>query len=426
MTNLKELRIPHMGSVENARLVTWHIEQGAAYAAGQVLYEVETDKTLTEVAADEDGVLAHRVADEGDEMKVGDLVGWWAAAGTSAEALAAAVLAMKSGRVAETGSSAAQVGVRVSPVAVIPDRQEAGAAEDTRISPRVRQLAREHGIDLATVVGTGPGGRISGDDVLRVAAGTRSSSAPAASSEGVELPAGYTGIPCEVRANSTRRRTIARRLAESARSAPHLTADMQIDLGALLEIRSQLNTRRKADGLATVSVLSFIAAAVCRLLPQHPDLNATFTDAHTLHWRIVNLGIAVDTPDGLVVPVIRDAARLELAELNDAIATIATRAREGTLRADELEGGTFTISNPGSMGPVLRAEAILNPPQVALLGLPGMLHAPVAIEDGHGGHRVEVRPLLRPALTFDHRALDGGQVIRFLNALKRELETDPR
>ena len=125
------------------------------------------------------------------------------------------------------------------------------------------------------------------------------------------------------------------------------------------------------------------------------------------------------------MPVIRDAGRLSLVELNDAIAGAATRAREGTLRAGELEGGTFTISNPGSLGPVLRAEAIINPPQVALLGLPGMLHAPVAIEDGNGGHRVEVRPVLRPSLTFDHRALDGGQVIGFLNALVRELETMP-
>lgn len=399
MTTLKELRIPHMGSVENAKLVAWHIEPGAAYTAGQVLYEVETDKTLAEITADDDGVLARRVADEGDELKVGDLVGWWTAAGTSAEAVAAAV----------AGSAGSDTG---------------------RLPPRVRQLAREHAVDLASLVGTGPGGRITGDDVLRAAgvgdAGPSSpKSAPADASGAAEIPAGYAAIPCDARPNSLRRRTIARRLAESARTAPHLTADMQIDLGAMLAERARLNAQRKAQNLASLSVLSFVAAAVCRLLPEHSALNATFTDSHTLHWQVVNLGIAVDTPEGLVVPVIRDAGRLSLVELNDAIAGAATRAREGTLCAGELEGGTFTISNPGSLGPVLRAEAIINPPQVALLGLPGMLHAPVAIEDGNGGHRVEVRPVLRPSLTFDHRALDGGQVIGFLNALVRELETMP-
>ncbi|MFZ1293471.1 MAG: 2-oxo acid dehydrogenase subunit E2, partial [Pseudomonadales bacterium] len=220
-------------------------------------------------------------------------------------------------------------------------------------------------------------------------------------------------------------RTIARRLAESARTMPQLTADMQVDLGNLLAARSRLNAAEQAAGRASVSVLSFVAAAVCRLLPQHAELNATYADTHMLLWRVVNLGVAVDTPEGLVVPVLRDAGRLSLPELNAAITALASRARAGELRAEELEGGTFTISNPGSLGPVLRAQAILNPPQVALLGLPGMRRAPVAIDDGSGGYCVEVRPLLCPSLTFDHRALDGGQVIRFLNALKEELECRP-
>ncbi len=415
MVSLGELRIPHMGSVENARVVAWHVEEGAGFSVGQLLYEVETDKTLTEVTADVDGVLARRLAHEGDELKVGELVGWWAAAGSDAGVIAAALAAqpaapqMAAADTAFTAVSRASAAAAAAPIC--------SADEASQHSPRVRKLAREHGVDLATLRGSGPGGRISGEDVLQAVAAR--SGGRGSEEQGDPLPAGYEDVPCESRPNSLRRRTIARRLAETARSVPHLTADMQIDMGAVLASRARLNARQPA---APMSVLSLVAAAVCRLLPQHPELNATFTDAHLLCWRVVNLGIAVDTPEGLVVPVLRDAGRMSLEELNGAIATLAARARNGTLRANELEGGTFTISNPGSLGPVLRAEAILNAPQVALLGLPGMVHEPVAVADATNGYRIAVRPLLRPSLTFDHRALDGGHVIRFLNALKRELE----
>jgi pyruvate/2-oxoglutarate dehydrogenase complex dihydrolipoamide acyltransferase (E2) component len=220
-----------------------------------------------------------------------------------------------------------------------------------------------------------------------------------------------------------RRRTIARRLAESARTAPHLTADMQIDMRSVMAARSRINAAEADAGRPRISLLSFVAAALCRVLPGHPALNATYLEARMLHWKTINLGIAVDTDDGLIVPVLRDAGALSLQEMNTAIAAAAERARAGRTEAGELDGCTFTISNPGSLGPVLRAEAILNPPQVALLGLPALQYAPVAVSDAAGGFRVEVRPLLRTALTFDHRALDGGQVIRFLNALKQDLES---
>ena len=167
-----------------------------------------------------------------------------------------------------------------------------------------------------------------------------------------------------------------------------------------------------------------VAWATARLLiGAHRSLNASYTDSHTLLWKVVNLGIGVDTPEGLIVPTLRDASTLTVQQIDTAIADLALRARAGNLAATELDGGTFTISNPGAIGPVLRAEAILNPPQVALLGLPGIVRLPIAIETAAGEYRVEVRPVLRPSLTFDHRALDGGPVIRFLNDLKAALES---
>jgi pyruvate/2-oxoglutarate dehydrogenase complex dihydrolipoamide acyltransferase (E2) component len=409
MSLLNELRIPHMGSVENAKILNWLVAEGAAFSAGQALYEIETDKTVLEVEAEADGVLARCEAREGDERKVGDRVGYVAAAGAAAGDIAAALRALDAPSTTEAAAPMGQVSAEVSADAAEPEPAA------VRHSPLVRRLAAEHGVDLTSLRGSGPGGKVTGDDVL-AAAGQAAGGVPA-------VP-GYEGVPFHAVANSARRRAIARRLSEAARQTAALTADMQVDLGALLARRAEVNAARKARGEEGVSVLACVAKALAAVLRARPAFNATFTDSHYVLWDAVNLGIAVDTPDGLVVPVIRAADRLDVVGLTEAIRALAQRARDGQLRPDELDGGTFTLSNPGSVGPVLRAEAIINPPQVALLGLPAMLHTPVALPDGAGGYRVEVRPVMRPSLTFDHRALDGGQVIEFLNDLRLRLEQD--
>jgi pyruvate/2-oxoglutarate dehydrogenase complex dihydrolipoamide acyltransferase (E2) component len=424
MTVLRELNIPRMGSVENAKLVTWRVAEGANFAAGSVICDIETDKTLTEVEAEADGILAKRLAAEGDELKVGDLIGLLASPGATHDAIVAALQARDRGiagsNSGHTGASPDRPAIESSAKAGsgvgVPG--ESGGA--VKLSPLARRLAKEHGIDPASVRGTGPDGRITGDDVLEAAAlSANPSSVTMAKSSEPAGPAGYENVPVLKEAHSTRRRAIARRLVESIRTAPQLTADMQVDVTALLAARERLNTGQDSSH---VSVLSFIAHVTAQLLKRHPDLNAAFTETHALRWQVVNLGIAVDAPEGLVVPVVRNAETLSLHEMHASIAALASRARAGSLHGSELEGGTFTISNPGSLGPVLRAEAILNPPQVALLGIPGLVYAPLAIETVPGQHVVEARPILRPSLTFDHRALDGGHVIRFLNDLKSALE----
>lgn len=414
---LAELRIPRMGSVENATVVSWRIEERETFVAGQAICELETDKTVTELEAESAGMLAKKLAEAGDELKVGDLIALTAPPDVSSDAIDRALEARQ--KPASLSVTAAPVAVSASEASA-PQASASGAtpAGLERISPLVRRLAKEHGVDLGTVLGTGLGGKITGDDVLRVAGAV----VQAGSTSQVPLPAGYNGVPNEVRPHSTRRKAIARRLVESARTAPHLTADMQIDLSSLLSKRKQLNAARQTAGQSGISLLAFIAQATANLLLKHGDLNATFTESHQVLWKTVNLGIGVDTPDGLVVPVIRNAERLSVEQLAAAIEGLAANARRGALKAQDLDGGTFTISNPGALGPVLRAEAVLNPPQVALLGLPGMLHTAVAVETSPGDYRVEVRPIIRPSLTFDHRALDGGHVIRFLNDLKAVLE----
>lgn len=403
---LNELRIPRMGSVENARLLNWRVQEGEAYEPGQVLYEIETDKTSVEVEAEGPGVLARHLAAVGDEFKVGDRIGLWAPPGAAPAALRAALSPqpMPASEPAPSPSSTLPAAVSAPGLhALRPVSRD--AAGGRRVSPLARRLAAQNGVDLATVTGTGMGGKISGKDVLAASAKPRPAPVP------VSPP--RPGSDGEIVPHSLRRRTIAQRMVEAA-AIPTLTADMEVDLTALFA------RRRSVEGNGA-SVLGMIAEAAIAALLQHRRLNAHWREDAMVQFGAVHLGIAVDTPEGLVVPVVRNAESLNARGLTDAIAALADKARAGTLRPQDMEGGTFTISNPGSMGPVVRAEALLNPPQVALLGLPGIVRAPVAIKDGDAW-AMAVRPLLRLSLSFDHRALDGGPVIAFLNTLKATLE----
>lgn len=206
-----------------------------------------------------------------------------------------------------------------------------------------------------------------------------------------------------------------------ASQIPSLTADVRFDLTALLAARSTWNGEHGAD--RKLSVLVFLAKAALTSLDEFPDFNATITETEMIRWQTVNLGIAVDTPSGLLVPVVRDAQTLGVEQLGQAIRDLGLRARDGVLKAEDLAGGTFTVSNPGAVGPSIRAEALLNPPQVALLGLPGLRREPIVITDSDGGETVQIRSVMSPSLTFDHRAVDGGDAIRYLVSVRDKVQT---
>ncbi len=241
-----------------------------------------------------------------------------------------------------------------------------------------------------------------------------------AAADGAALPEGYEDVPVTPIRLRPRRRAIARNL-EVAGRIPSLTADMQMDLTHLLMVREEWNGTEGRAREDRLSALAFIARAAIDALLEFPQLNATYTERTVYQWETINLGVAVDAPGGLVVPVIRDAQKLDVATIGRAIRDLALRARDGGLQLDDLSAGTFTISNPGAVGPSLRAEALLNVPQVALLGLPGQRRTPVVVGEGDE-ERVEIRTVLCPSLTFDHRALDGGEVLRYLAALTRRVE----
>lgn len=424
---LKELKIPRMGSVENAKLVEWRVAEGDAFAEGDVLYEVETDKTTTEVEAIAPGVLARRLAAPGDEFKMGDCIGLWAEAGTSAEAWRRALEELDGGSApSEEKVAAPAVQGAIAPPALGEVRPlSIRAAGGTKISPLARRLAAQNGVDVATLTGSGAQGKITGKDVLAAAAAVQGSpdqpqrppsepSAPTAGPSSAAAVDHASVAGAELVAHSMRRRATARRMTEAA-AIPSLTADMEIDLTALMLHRAS------PEGQGA-SVLGLITAAVVATLLEHPRLNAHWRDDAMVMWREVHLGVAVDAPEGLIVPVIRNAERYNARGLTAEIAEIARKARDGELRTEDLEGGTFTLSNPGSLGPVLRAEALLNLPQVALLGLPGIVRHAKPIPDG-AGWALAIRQVIRPSLTFDHRALDGGPAIAFLNSLKSKLES---
>jgi 2-oxoglutarate dehydrogenase E2 component (dihydrolipoamide succinyltransferase) len=200
-----------------------------------------------------------------------------------------------------------------------------------------------------------------------------------------------------------------------------MTTEVDVDLGAMVRVRADINIQRLAAGEAKLSFLPFIARVTCVALRDHPELNATFLGERVIHWQGINLGVAVDTPEGLMVPVIRDCDRLTTPAIGDAIADLAERARSRKLVPDDLAGGTFTVSNPGSVGAV-SAPAIINQPQVALLGVPAIQRRPWVIADGQGDEAIAIRPILRLAVTFDHRAVDGAGATRFAVAIKERLE----
>lgn len=469
--------MPHMGvSVEEGTVIEWLVSVGDEVKADQVLCAIATDKVDTEVVAPADGVLVRIVAEVGADVPVGQPLAELSTSGEGA-VVAASPDATPRGEDSADASGESDAPRRVSgeptstalPSAGLAERTAAGRDEFGRFDPKAaaeavlsfvpaapgangasvlaspiaKRMAASHGVELASLKGTGRAGRIRKVDVERalanntfVSRGETRSPAPAGTSPptqpvvpaaapspkpGAELPAGYAEVPHEVIDTPRVRRVIAEHMARSRQTAAHMTTEVDVDLTALTEVRAELNAARLAAGEPKLSYLPFIARAACAALADHPELNATFLGERTIRWKQVNLGVAVDTEEGLLVPVIKGCEQLTVAEIGTAIADLAERARTRKLTPDDLAGGTFTLSNPGSVGAV-SAPAIINQPQVAVLGIPAIQRRPWVIAGDQGTETIAIRPILRLAVTFDHRALDGADATRFAVAVKELLE----
>jgi 2-oxoglutarate dehydrogenase E2 component (dihydrolipoamide succinyltransferase) len=420
--------MPHMGvSVEEGTVLAWHKAEGDEVRADEVVCEISTDKVDTEVLAPADGVLARIVAAVGDTVPVGEPLAMLAVEGEVGAPAAEA-----------NGSPPAPAKVAEAPAAVAtapadhrPRRFDPVAAAEAVVpegrgpvsSPVARRLAAEHDIDIATVQGTGIRGRIRKADVLAAMERPAPAAAPATPSTHwiAGLLRGYVDVPREVVPLTPVRRAMAEHMLRSRQTAAHMTTEAEVDMSAVQRARAAANPAREAAGRGRLSPLAYIARAACAALQEFPDLNATFDGTQLIRWREVNLGIAVDTERGLLVPVVRGAERLTAEALADAIADAAAVARGPSLTPDHLRAGTFTISNPGSVGGI-SAMAIINQPQVAILGTPAIVRRPVVVDDGHGGEAIAIRPLMTLALTYDHRVIDGAYATRCVVRIKQLLE----
>jgi 2-oxoglutarate dehydrogenase E2 component (dihydrolipoamide succinyltransferase) len=309
-----------------------------------------------------------------------------------------------------------------------------GDSEAGYVTPLVRKLAKEHDVDLASLNGTGVGGRIRKQDVLAAAEAAKQAAetakeaaaapqAPAEAAPAAPAPAAASALRGTTEKMSRLRQTIAKRMVESLQVSAQLTATVEVDLTAISQIRAKVKDDFKKREGATLSYLPFIAKAAIEALKEHPKLNATIdTEKRTITYPDAeHLGIAVDTEKGLLVPVIKDAGDLSITGLAKRIADLAARTRQNKVTPDELTGGTFTITNYGSAG-TLMDTPIINQPQVAILGTGALVARPVVISDPRLGQVIAIRDMMYLSVSYDHRLVDGAAAARFLSTLKARLE----
>lgn len=392
--------VPVIGeSITTAILASWAVKVGATVSAGQTLFTVDSDKASLEVPAPSAGVLVETLAKEGDEVRIGGTVGWIAAAG------AAAAVAPSAPAEAPRAEKAAQTG------------------------PAARQAAASAGVDIQSVTGSGRGGRVTSADVAAEAA-KGAAPAPAAPAPVASAPApaaiSVRAVGRTERVPMSRlRQTIARRLVEAQHTAAMLTTFNEVDMSQLMALRTQYQDRFvKRYGLK-LGFMSFFVKAVIEALKEFPAVNAEIDESDPKKLEIVykhfyNIGVAVSTDKGLMVPVLRDADQLSFAATEGAIGELAKRGRDGKLTPEDFADGTFTITNGGVFGSLM-STPILNRPQVGILGMHAVKDRPIAVNG-----QVVIRPMMYLALSYDHRIIDGREAVSFLVRVKELVENPER
>jgi pyruvate dehydrogenase E2 component (dihydrolipoamide acetyltransferase) len=414
--------MPKLGAyTEDVLLTAWLVDEGARVEPGEVVFELETDKTTATVEAESPGWL-HRLAAAGELVPIGARVGVIAETENEYDAIATASRDAPRATGDDPGDGDDShpflnyigEGAGRRPVREAAAATEPSGAAPSRgpvVSPRARALLTELGFSLEharEIAGSGPGGRIVDRDVTAWAEG-RSGHAPAA---GAELTVART-IPLR-----GRRGTIAARMVASLRTAAQLTSVLELDVKPLVELRSRLNEAGAAPRMGITSIVVKLVAAALR---EHPILNTRVTETDVELLAEINVAVAVDTPDGTVAPVVHGADLLTLEQVNARIAELAGRTRDGSLAPADVTGGTFTVSN-GGIYPVDLTTAILNPPQCGILWIGRIRDRPLVVADG----TIAVRPTLQACLTFDHRAIDGGPAAAFLATLAGLVADLPR
>lgn len=387
-------------SVADGTVATWHKKPGDAVKRDELIVDIETDKVVLEVLATADGVLGDIVKGEGDTVLSDEVLGSIVEGGAAAAAPAAA------------------------PAAAAPAAADAGE-DDPVAAPAARKLAEENGIDLATVAGTGKGGRITKEDVVAAVANKKSAPAPAAKPAAAAAAAPVVvaaGDRTEKRVPMTRLRAkIAERLVEAQSSMAMLTTFNEVDMTEVMALRSKYKDLfEKTHNGVRLGFMSFFVKAATEALKRFPAVNASIDGNDIVYHGYADVGVAVSSDRGLVVPVLRNAESMSLAEIENGIATFGKKARDGKLAIEEMTGGTFTITNGGTFGSMM-STPIVNPPQAAILGMHNIIQRPMAING-----QVVIRPMMYLALSYDHRLIDGKEAVTFLVTIKNLLEDPSR
>ncbi|MGH9257104.1 MAG: 2-oxoglutarate dehydrogenase complex dihydrolipoyllysine-residue succinyltransferase [Vicinamibacterales bacterium] len=399
---MSDIVVPQLGeSVVEARVARWLKREGDRIETGEPVVELETDKIDLEVGADHPGVLSSIRRQEGEDVKVGEVL---------------AVVADGAGAPGAAAKSTPPEPERATTAATV-DRPAPAVAEPARVTPTARRIATEHDVDLARVRGSGTAGRVTKHDVKSALAPTTGREIAPTSDSGI-APTTDRGRREERVRMSKRRLTIARRLVEAQRTAAMLTTFNEIDMTAVMELRARRKEAFTQQHGVSLGIVSFFVKTAVAALRTFPQLNAEIQGEDIVYKHYYDIGIAVGAEGGLVVPVLRDADRMSFAQVELAIRDFAARADNRTLTLDDLSGGTFTITNGGVFGSLM-STPILNPPQVGILGLHKIQDRVVPLN----GQAV-IRPMMYVALSYDHRLVDGREAVQFLVRIK-ELVEDP-
>ncbi|WP_017902726.1 2-oxoglutarate dehydrogenase complex dihydrolipoyllysine-residue succinyltransferase [Pseudomonas asplenii] len=398
-----EIKAPQFPeSVADGTVATWHKKPGEAVKRDDLIVDIETDKVVLEVLAEADGVLGSIVANEGDTVLSAQVLGTIEEGGVAAAPAAAAPAA------AQAAAPAA-----------------ADGEDDPIAAPAARKLAEENGINIASVAGTGKGGRVTKEDVVAAVAAKKAAPAAApakAAAPAAAAPVFAAGDRTEKRVPMTRvRATVAKRLVEAQSNMAMLTTFNEVNMKPIMDLRSKYKELfEKTHNGVRLGFMSFFVKAATEALKRFPAVNASIDGGDIVYHGYSDIGVAVSSDRGLVVPVLRNAELMSLAEIENGIATFGKKARDGKLSIDEMTGGTFTITNGGTFGSLL-STPIVNPPQAAILGMHNINERPMAVKG-----EVVILPMMYLALSYDHRLIDGKEAVSFLVTIKNLLEDPAR
>lgn len=399
----KDIKVPEMGeSVTEATILNWIKKEGDAVEADEVVAELETDKVTMEVRAPAPGIISKVLKQVGDTVKVGEIIG-----------------SVEEGQAPATSKAPEPAETKVPST---PAEQEAS------ILPAAMKLIQENNLNPKDIKGTGRNGQITKEDVILYLESKKAAPSPAPApvkpAQSIETkiqPKSRGDVPREkIVPMSKLRQTIAQRLVESQHTAAILTTFNEVDMYNVMNLRAAYKDKFKEKYNVNLGFMSFFTKAVIYALKEIPELNAEIRGTNIIYKNYYDIGVAVGGPKGLVVPVVRDADLLSLAEIEAEIARLANRVREGKISLEELEGGTFSISNGGVYGSLM-STPIINPPQSGILGMHNIVKRPVVI-----GDKIEIRPMMYIALSYDHRIVDGKGAVTFLVRVKEMIEDPAR